>query len=83
MSDIAERVTRRVVKQWEATSEGTPPEIIPATTFAEIGFDSLDEVELVMDVEEEFDIELPDEPAQDCRTVGDLIALVERVMVVA
>lgn len=39
----------------------------------DLGADSLDTVELVMKLEEEFDIEIPDEDAADIRTVGDAI----------
>jgi acyl carrier protein len=43
-----------------------------------LGADSLDLVELVMELEEQFDIDIPDEMAQDIRTFGDLIRYLER-----
>ena len=43
----------------------------------DLGADSLDTVELVMEMEEEFDIEIPDEDANDLRTVQDVIDYLE------
>lgn len=44
---------------------------------ADLGCDSLDQVELTMFVEDEFDIEIPDEEADKVTTVGDLVQLVD------
>jgi acyl carrier protein len=53
-------------------------EISPKTSFVEdLGADSLDIVELVMAMEEEFDIEIPDEDAEGIATVEDAIDYVE------
>lgn len=57
-----------------------PAEITPATTLDDLAFDSLDRVELTMTAEETFRIELDDEAAQDARTVGDLVALIDRAV---
>ena len=46
----------------------------------DLGADSLDNVELVMSVEEEFDIEISDEQAYDVSTVKDLVDLVEKAL---
>ena len=43
----------------------------------DLGADSLDTVELIMAFEEEFDIEIPDEDAENIRTVGDVIKYLE------
>lgn len=49
-------------------------EIKPASSFIEdLGADSLDIVELVMAMEEEFEIEIPDDQAENIKTVGDAI----------
>lgn len=54
-------------------------EIKNETTFAgDLGFDSLDAVELVMNVEDELDIEISDHELQDLVTVGQLIDVVSR-----
>lgn len=43
----------------------------------ELGADSLDAVELVMNIEDEFDISISDEAAQGLKTVGDLVRYIE------
>jgi len=49
-------------------------EIKPESSFIEdLGADSLDIVELVMAMEEEFEVEIPDEEAENIKTVGDAI----------
>jgi len=51
-----------------------PEEVTPEASFVEdLGADSLDTVELVMALEEEFGIEIPDEDAEKIQTVGDAI----------
>lgn len=49
-------------------------QIVPSASFVEdLGADSLDIVELIMGIEEEFDIEIPDEDAEKLTTVGEAI----------
>jgi acyl carrier protein len=51
-----------------------PTSITPETSFAnDLGADSLDAVELVMELEEAFDVQIPDDVAERLRTVGDAI----------
>ncbi|MBQ1415029.1 MAG: acyl carrier protein [Lachnospiraceae bacterium] len=58
-----------------------PAQIVPEATFTEdLGADSLDAVEMVMAVEEEFDISVPDEALENIKTVADLLALVEEYL---
>jgi len=53
--------------------------ITPEATFVEdLGADSLDTVELVMALEEEFSIEIPDEEAEKIRTLSDVLAFIAR-----
>lgn len=55
-----------------------PEEVTPAASFIDdLGADSLDTVELVMALEEEFGIEIPDEDAEKMTTVGDAIKYIE------
>lgn len=51
-------------------------EITPESTFAELGFDSLDTVVLIMAFEEEFGVEL--EVDDSIKTIGDAVALIEK-----
>ena len=46
----------------------------------DLGADSLDVVDLVMSLEEEFDIEIPDEDAEGIRTVGDVVHYIENLV---
>jgi len=54
--------------------------VTPASTLVSLGADSLDIVELVMNLEEAFDIEIRDEDAEALHTVQDLITYVQRFM---
>ena len=63
------------VKELIAQSLGVSrEEILPDASFIDdLGADSLDIVELVMAMEEEFEVEIPDEEAENIKTVGDAI----------
>ena len=55
-----------------------PEEVTPSSSFIDdLGADSLDTVELVMALEEEFGIEIPDEDAEKMTTVGEAIKYIE------
>jgi len=55
-----------------------PEEVTPQASFIDdLGADSLDTVELVMALEEEFGIEIPDEDAEKMTTVGDAVKYIE------
>lgn len=53
-------------------------EITAESTFEDLGADSLDIVELVMAIEQEWDMEIPDEAAEDIKTVGDAVNYIVR-----
>lgn len=67
---IEERVKKIIVDQLGAKAEDVKPE---ASFIEDLGADSLDTVELVMALEEEFDIEIPDEEAEKITTVQSAI----------
>lgn len=50
----------------------------PATTFKDLGADSLDVVQVLVALEDTFDIEIPDEDMKGMANMGDMIAYVER-----
>lgn len=68
---LEQRVTGLIVEQLGVTAE----EVVGKASFVDdLGADSLDIVELVMSMEETFDIEIPDEDAEKMQTIGDAIA---------
>ena len=71
---IADRVKEIVVEQLGVKPEQITPE---AKFIEDLGADSLDTVELVMGLEEEFGNEIPDEEAEKLTTVGDVIRFIE------
>ncbi len=71
---LDERVKKIIVEQLGVGSEQVMPE---ASFIDDLGADSLDTVELVMALEEEFDLEIPDEDAEKITTVGQAIEYVE------
>lgn len=70
MASIAERVKQIVVEQLGVEEDQVSNE---SSFMEDLGADSLDTVELVMALEEEFDIEIPDEDAEKIQTVNDAI----------
>ncbi len=74
MSSVEERVKKIVVEQLGVSDEQVTPE---ASFVDDLGADSLDTVELVMALEEEFDIEIPDEDAEKITTVKQAIEFIE------
>ena len=74
MSQVADKVIDIVCEQLGVNREKVTPE----TSFInDLGADSLDQVELVMEFEDEFDLNIPDEEAEKIQTVGDAIKYIE------
>ena len=76
MSSVDERVTKIVAEQLGVSES----EVTRDSSFVgDLGADSLDTVELVMALEEEFDCEIPDEQAEKIQTVGQAIDYIKSV----
>ncbi|MDB4354103.1 acyl carrier protein [Akkermansiaceae bacterium] len=73
--NISEKVTEIIVEQLGVSADQVKPE---AKLIEDLGADSLDAVELVMAIEEEFGIEVADEDAEKLATVGDITSHVEK-----
>ena len=74
MSDIAERVKKIIVDKL-GVDEG---EVNNEASFTnDLGADSLDQVELIMEFEKEFNLSIPDEKAETIATVGDAVSYLE------
>ena len=76
MASLAERVHEIIVEQLGVNAE----QVVTEAKFVEdLGADSLDTVELVMALEEEFGSEIPDEEAEKLTTVGEAVAYIEGI----
>jgi len=73
MISVEDKVRKIISEQLDVEEERVTPE---ASFFNDLGADSLDTVELVMALEDEFRIEIPDEEAQKIKTVKDVIEYV-------
>ena len=74
LKNIEERVIEIVCEQMGASRD----KITQETSFIQdLGADSLDTVELVMEFEDEFDLNIPDEDAEKIQTVGDAIKYIQ------
>jgi len=71
---VEDKVKQIIVEQLQVDEA----EVTPGASFQEdLGADSLDVVELVMQFEEAFDLEIPDEDAEKIKTVGDVVNYVK------
>lgn len=75
MSSVLDRVKKVVIEQLNVEEDQVKPE---ASFQQDLGADSLDTVELVMALEEEFGCEIPDEDAEKIATIQDAVNYVER-----
>lgn len=74
MSDVTSRVKTIIIDKF-AVDEN---EITPEASFTQdLGADSLDTVEFIMEIEKEFNIEVPDDEAEKITTVGECIKYIE------
>ena len=71
---IEQRIKDIIIEQLGVTADQVTPE---AKLIEDLGADSLDTVELVMALEEEFGLEIPDDEAEKLQSVGDVIKHVE------
>ena len=74
MSDIASRVKAIIVDKLGVDESEVSPE---ASFTNDLGADSLDTVELIMEFEKEFNIGIPDDQAENISTVGDAIKYID------
>jgi len=77
MSDISDRIKAIICDQLMVD----PDEVSDESSFVEdLGADSLDTVELIMEFEDEFGIEISDEQAEQISTVGEAVAYLEKLL---
>jgi len=73
-SEILEKVKKIIADKLDIEEDKITPE---SSFLDDLGADSLDIVELIMELEEEFGIEIPDEDAEKIRTVADAVKYIE------
>jgi acyl carrier protein len=74
MSDISAKVKQIIVEKLNVEES----QLVPTASFTtDLGADSLDTVELIMEFEKEFGISIPDEEAEKISTVGDAVERIE------
>jgi acyl carrier protein len=71
--NVEEKVKEIISEQLEVAAD----QLTTETTFEEIDADSLDIVELVMVLEEEFDLEISDHEIEEINTIGDIVNFIE------
>lgn len=74
--DIQQRVIGAIAKTIHRTPEAIPPD----ATFESIGVDSLDGIQILFALEQEFDISIPDDEAKIIRSVPDVVAGVRQLL---
>ena len=77
MSDVASTVKEIIVEKLGVKESEVTPE---ANFTNDLGADSLDTVELIMELEKEFNITIPDDQAEKITTVGEAIAHIEKAI---
>lgn len=77
MASVEEKVRKIICEQLDVPEEDVTPE---ASFVDDLGADSLDQVELIMAMEEEFDLSIPDEDAEKIATVQDAIDYINNGM---
>ncbi|MEN8181472.1 MAG: acyl carrier protein [Myxococcota bacterium] len=77
---LEDRVAELIVEQLGVSRD----EVVPEASFIDdLGADSLDIVELVMAMEEEFDVEIPDDDAEKIQSIGDAISYLKEKLAAA
>ena len=77
MADLVERIKKIICEQLDVAEE----DVVPTAAFVDdLGADSLDQVELIMAMEEEFNVSITDEEAEKIVTVQDAIDYVKKAL---
>lgn len=77
---MSDELTERVIKVMAATQHQPPEKFTPEATFEELGIDSLDGINILFALENEFNINIPDEGAKQIRTVNQMVDGVRKLV---
>ncbi|RPI79567.1 MAG: acyl carrier protein [Desulfobacteraceae bacterium] len=75
MADILEKIKKIICEQLDVKEEDV---VLTASFVDDLGADSLDQVELIMAMEEEFNVSIPDEDAEKIATVQDAVNYIKK-----
>ncbi len=75
MADVEEKIKKIICEQLDVSEDDV---VLDASFVDDLGADSLDQVELIMAMEEEFDLSIPDEDAEKITTVKDAIEYIKK-----
>ena len=73
-------IVQRVIKVFAEFKKRSPEEITPEMTFDELGLDSLDGLNLVFELEEEFGLMIPDDKVKEMRSVSQVAEGIEHLI---
>ncbi|MDB2686238.1 acyl carrier protein [Mariniblastus sp.] len=71
------QLVHEVAQQYTDTLGIAPGKINADTRFSDLGADSLDTVEMVMELEENFDVNIPEDVAENMQTLGDVVRYIQ------
>jgi len=77
MSEVVEKVSKIISEQLDVSEDDV---VLSASFVDDLGADSLDQVELIMAIEEEYDISIPDEEAEKIVTVQDAVDYINKAL---
>ena len=77
MSDIEEKIKKIICEQLDVQENDV---VLEASFVDDLGADSLDQVELIMAMEEEFDVSIPDEDAEKIGTVKNAVEYIKKAL---
>jgi acyl carrier protein len=77
---MSETTSERVVRVISTFKKIPPGQVGPGTTFEQLGLDSLDGLNLVFELEEEFNLSIPDDRALTMRTVAQVVEGIEKLL---
>ena len=77
---MSNEVTQKVISVISATQRIPAEKITPESTFEELGMDSLDGVNILFALEEEFNVNIPDDEARNIRGVRQMVEGIEKLL---
>ena len=77
---MSEQLTQRVLSVIATTQRISPEKVTIDSSFQELGIDSMDGINILFALENEFDITIPDEQAKQIRSIREMVAGIEKLV---